>query len=112
MRTEIDLPNDQRLLRQGMYGQVTIHLGQRPNGLSIPSSCVAGDVHGDKGTVFVVKQGVAYAQAVRFGGDNGLAIDVLEGLTPEDEVVLRPSESIGDGVPVEIVRPHGVGKND
>jgi HlyD family secretion protein len=103
MRTEIDLANDRRLLRQGMYGRVTIHLTHHQKTLSIPSSCVAGDVEGDKGSVFVVQNGVAHLKRVRLGIDNGLRIEILGGLSPDDQVVQRPGGALTDGAAVEVI---------
>ena len=81
MRVEIDLANDKHLLRQGMYGRVTIHLDEGSAGLSIPASCLSGTVDDGQGTVYVVKNGVARRQGVVLGTDNGLRVEVLKGLS-------------------------------
>ncbi len=107
MRTEIDLANDQRLLRHGMYGRVTIHLAHNTNTLSVPSAAVAGDVKGENGSVFVVRNGVAHLKTVRMGSDNGLRVEIISGLSPDDEVIQRPSTAIVDGSPVEVISRGG-----
>jgi len=100
MRVEIDLPNPTGKIRQCMYGQVTIVLDQEKDLNSIPSSCVVAKLDDGKGTVFVVRDGLAHQVTVRLGADNGLRVAVLEGLTGDDEVILHPGNAISDGVEV------------
>ena len=98
MRVEIDLPNTDGKLRQGMYGRVRIRL-DKGDGLSIPSSCLVGNAGGGEGTVYVVRDGRARRTAVKLDGDNGLRVGV-RGLTAEDAVILQPIGSLADGAPV------------
>jgi HlyD family secretion protein len=60
-------------------------------------------VKGEQGTVFVVQAGVAHRRAIRIGSDNGLRMEILEGLSPDDEVVQRPSGALTDGAAVEVI---------
>ena len=80
MRTEIDLPNKDGLLRQGMYGRVTIHLRQNKEALSIPSTALVGDVNQGQGNMYVVVNGTARLRPIRVGQDNGLRVEVVGGL--------------------------------
>ncbi len=103
MQLEIDLPNDQNLLRQGMYGLVTIQLASSPGALTVPSSSLVGVVTDGKGSVFVVKDGVARLVSVRAGRDNGLRTEVFEGLSPQDDVIFSHNGEIADGTRVSAV---------
>jgi HlyD family secretion protein len=47
--------------------------------------------------VFRDDAGRARATAVRVGHDNGLEVEVLEGLKPGDHVVVHPSDRVNDG---------------
>lgn len=107
MRVEIDLDNPknakgEHLLEPGMYGRVTLVLEKTSNALTIPSGCLIGKSEASEGTVYVVRDGKAQLIPVRLGVDNGLRVEVVSGLKPDDEVVLRYSGSIGDGVPVQV----------
>jgi HlyD family secretion protein len=102
MRTEIDLPNPDGLLKDGMYGSVIIHLGKRP-GLMIPSAALTGAGAEDKRSVYVVKGGRAHEVSVRVGADDGVRAEVLGGLDAKDQVVLQHSPGLGDGVAVDVV---------
>jgi RND family efflux transporter MFP subunit len=103
MRVEIDLPNPQHTLREGMYGRVTIRLGQVADALTIPSSCLVGTVDAGQAEVFVVHDGVARVKKVQIGADNGLRMEILGGLTADDSVVQRHNGPLKDGTHVQVV---------
>ena len=44
-----------------------------------------------------------HATPVKTGADDGLRIEILSGLKPEDQVVLNPGQ-VTDGIPAEPVR--------
>jgi HlyD family secretion protein len=101
MRVEIDLPNPDGKLRQGMYGRVKIHLQPGPaNVLTLPSRCLVGKVDAGLGAVFVVRDGKARRVSVRLGSDDGVRVEVLGGLKPTDLVVRRSGEMLSEGVAV------------
>ena len=101
MRVEIDLPNDQGLLRDGMYGRAIIELEPASKNLTIPSTClIEQDGHGD-GAVFVVRDGKVQRVRIRVGKDSGLRVEVLSGLTEDDQVISQITPSIAEGVAVK-----------
>jgi HlyD family secretion protein len=108
MRVEIDLPNPTGRFREGMYGPVTILLEPpSPDVLIIPSQAlVEKSISGD-GQVFVVQDGMARKRSVRVGKDDGMKVEILTGLKPDDTIVLSYSGSLDDGDPVE-ARPVAV----
>jgi RND family efflux transporter MFP subunit len=99
MHVEIDLPNPDGKICQGMYGRVTILL-QKSDLLSVPSPCVVDRSSDGKGAVYVVRAGVARRVPVRIGGDNGQKVGIISGLTPDDAVVVRPGNDLADGAAV------------
>jgi HlyD family secretion protein len=100
MHVEIDLPNPDGKIRQGMFGKVTIILDKMTKQLSIPSSCLAGKAQSRKGTVFVERDGKAYLKKVTLGMDNGARVEVLQGLKTTDRVILSPA-GLTDGIVVQ-----------
>ncbi len=112
MRTEIDVPNPDKLLRQGMYGRVTIHLGTPTGAMHLPSSAVVGGGKEGKGTVFVCRQNVAHLVPVRLGRDDGTNIEVLGGIKPDDEIVRQPGTNLFDGATVTIAPPESTPKKN
>ena len=72
MRVEIDLPNPENLLCDGMYGKATIALERDPKSLTLPASCVTEHSGRAGGIVFVVRDGIARRTAVRWEATMGL----------------------------------------
>jgi RND family efflux transporter MFP subunit len=102
MRTEVDLPNADGVLREGMYGRVTVILQPAsPNSLTIPSSGLLNQTGGGEGTVYVVRDGKAHAVDVRVGNDNGVETEILSGLTTDDQVITSYNGSLTEGTPVK-----------
>lgn len=102
MRAEIDVPNPKGLIRQGMYGLMTITLAKAENALSIPSACLAGKAEGGKATVYVVRDNKVYLTPIKTRLDNGIEVEVVEGLDKDVRVVLNPSGDLADGVAVSV----------
>jgi len=102
MHVEIDLPNPTGKIHNGMYARVTILLDKAADKYSIPSSCLAAKSEaGDKGTVYVVRDGHAHAVAVNLGEDSGLRVAVLKGLGADDRVILHPGNALTEGTAVD-----------
>jgi HlyD family secretion protein len=51
----------------------------------------------------VVKNGKAKKTQITVGADDGIRVEVLSGISPQDEVILNPS-SLTEGTPVRPVR--------
>ncbi len=101
MPVEIDLPNPAGKILQGMFGRVTIVLDKASNQLSIPSNCLVGKAGNGKGTVYVVRKGKAHLVPVHLGNDNGVRVEILQGLTTEDQVIQQPRSILTEGSEVE-----------
>jgi RND family efflux transporter MFP subunit len=104
MRTEVDLPNDKGLLRNGMYGRTTAILQTgNPNAFTVPSSALSGAIKEGKGAVFVVRDGIAKKTTVTISADNGVFTEVTQGLTTTDLVIISNNNAVVDG---KAVIPH------
>jgi HlyD family secretion protein len=101
MRVEIDLPNPEDVLCDGMYGKAIINLDRDANSLALPSVCVVDHSGRSGGVVFVVRDGVARRTDVTLGGDNGSQVEVLSGLKPDDAVVIPAGTPLEDGMRVD-----------
>jgi RND family efflux transporter MFP subunit len=98
MRVEIDLPNPDSLLYDGMCGKATIMLERNPDGLGVPPACVFERIGRSKGVVYVARDGVARRTEVKLGVDNGSLVEILSGIQPDDSVILRSGTPIEDGM--------------
>ncbi len=101
MRTEVDLPNKDGKLREGMYGKVTILLEPAAAGsVTVPSSSLIRESNAGEGQVYVVRDGKAHKVDVRIGMDNGNETEVVKGLSATDQVIVRYNGALTDGAPV------------
>jgi RND family efflux transporter MFP subunit len=109
MHVEIDLPNKDGKIADGMYGSVTILL-EKSDMLALPPSCLVGKVEDGKSHVYVVRDGRAHLVPVRVGSDNGVRVGIVGGLRADDQVILHPGSGIEEGVAVAaatITSPEG-----
>lgn len=104
MRVEVDVPNPEGTLRDGMFGYVTIHLQKAsPKAFTIPSACLVHPARRHSPvTVFVVRDGVARRVPVHVGTDDAREVEILGGLKADDMVVSEHYGPLADGTPVEL----------
>ena len=103
MRVEIDLANPKGLLCDGMYGKAIITLARNPSNLTVPTACVVEHFGKTQGAVYLVRDGMARRTEVTLGADNGSLVEILSGIGPRDDVVLRARGSLDDGMHVASV---------
>jgi membrane fusion protein, multidrug efflux system len=98
MLTEIDLENPERRLFPGMYANVTLVLERDANALRLPDSAVSGE---HPPSVLVVRKGRLEQVPVTTGIDDGQYVEVISGLTSQDQVVQTFSTALLPGEEVE-----------
>ncbi len=103
MRAEIDLENGDHRLCHGMYGYVTIALPGAVHAMRLPLSALTSAPINGAGTIRVVNNGNVRTVKVRLGKDDGVETEVLDGLSPTDEVVTKQSSELADGTAVTVV---------
>jgi multidrug efflux pump subunit AcrA (membrane-fusion protein) len=113
MRAEVDLPNPDGVLRDGMYGRAVISLEPPSDRMTIPATCLVEQDGAGKGIVLAVRDGVAKRLPIQIGRDDGLLVEVNGGLTESESIILQPSAAIRDGslVKVQETAP-GAGSED
>lgn len=102
MRTEIDLDNSDGRLMHGMYAQVVIELDERADALTVPASSLLTE--GKETFVYTVADDRAVRTPVRIGLDDGVRVQITEGLTDESLVVVTGKGLISDGSLLRTVR--------
>ncbi|MBI3357467.1 MAG: efflux RND transporter periplasmic adaptor subunit [Nitrospirae bacterium] len=98
---EIDVPNKDHRLQPGMFVNVALHLQQHPNALAIPPAAIVPSKNGQEQSVFVVDAGRAKLVPVKTGIDDGLWVEVVDGLTGQEEVVVVGKSGLIDGQVVQ-----------
>jgi multidrug efflux pump subunit AcrA (membrane-fusion protein) len=75
----------------------TLYLEQRPNALAIRPLAIVPGKSGQTKSVFVVEQGKAHLVPIKTGIDDGSWVEVTEGLTGNEDVVLVGKGNITEG---------------
>ncbi|HKM55491.1 MAG TPA: efflux RND transporter periplasmic adaptor subunit [Isosphaeraceae bacterium] len=101
MRVEVDLPNPDGILRDGMWGRGIIEVEPPSKNLTIPSTCLIEQNGKSEGTVFAVRDGKVKKLRVRVGKDNGVRVEILSGLTESDVLVAQITPAITEGLEVK-----------
>ncbi len=100
MRTEIDIPNRDGLLRPGMYGRVNLTLEQRENVLTVPAGALL--IEGGKTYVYTVADGRAKRVEVKTGLDDGIRAEIISGLNGNEPVIVTGKTAVSDGASVKV----------
>ncbi|MCP4247669.1 MAG: efflux RND transporter periplasmic adaptor subunit [bacterium] len=98
MRAEVDLDNADGRLAPGMYAQVVVQLESTENALVIPSKAVR--VRDRDLYVLVVDGGLAQKQPVSIGYDDGIWVQILEGLDGSETIITSAGSAVGPATPV------------
>jgi RND family efflux transporter MFP subunit len=100
LRTEIDVPNADGVLRPGMFATATIVLEERPDVLALPATAVVRE--GTEAFCCVVVDGKIERRKIELGLRSGGEIEVRSGIAPDQAVVVSPVASLKPGQPVEV----------
>jgi RND family efflux transporter MFP subunit len=93
-------PNPNHLLLPGMYAQVRFTTSRPVSTLLIPGDAL---VNGTQGTRVATAgpDGKVHFKTVRVGNDFGNEVEVLDGLSPEDLVIMNPTDAVREGAQVD-----------
>ncbi len=100
-RAEVAVSNPQRLLRPGMFVEVTIIADQRVDVPVVPRESVAR--RGGRNVVFVLAGQRVARRDINLGLGDDEQVEVLAGIAPGDRIVIRGVETLTDGTRVRIV---------
>lgn len=98
---EIEIPNAKNELRAGMYASARFGEGATTNTLVVPRTAFVGSVSDNR--IFVLNDGKAIEKKVQSGRSFGNDIEVLNGLTGGDQVIVSGQVNIFDQTPVQII---------
>jgi len=94
------IPNPNGDLIPGSFAKVDITLEQLPNAIVIPSESIIPEMNGEK--VFICVNGKARSVPVKTGIRTENSIQIVEGLNPQDTLVVTGLLQLSDGKAVEI----------
>ena len=101
MTAEAEIANPKRELRPGMYARARIAMERKTDVLLIPATALVAGKGPD--FVFTISDGKAKRVAVKAGFRDATSVEILEGLAPDQTVILAGSNPPADGQPVTVV---------
>lgn len=107
MQVEVALPNPDGQLLPGAYVQVLLPLASEAT-LTIPANALLIRAEGMRVATLDARGSVSL-KPVRIGRNLGETVEVLDGVRPDDVLVLNPSDSIADGDRVAVAPPARAG---
>jgi membrane fusion protein, multidrug efflux system len=100
IKARAKIPNPQGNLIPGSFAKVEIILEQLPHAIVIPSESVIPELNGEK--VFICINGKVRSVPVKTGIRTENSIQIVEGLNPQDTLILTGLLQLSDGKVVEI----------
>jgi RND family efflux transporter MFP subunit len=102
---ELQVPNPANKLWPGAYTEVHFHLDSAGNTLLIPANTLLFRREGP--AVGVVKSdGKVEISKVQIAKDLGTQLEIVKGLSPTDQIIVNPSDSLSTGMEVHVVEPN------
>ena len=103
LQVELQLDNDKGELFPGAYAEVHFKLPEGMQTMRLPANVIL--FRDGLQVATVDRNHLIKLKSVQQGRDFGKTIEILTGLERDDSVVVNPSDSIEDGVPVRIAPP-------
>ncbi|MFN0102770.1 MAG: efflux RND transporter periplasmic adaptor subunit [Bryobacteraceae bacterium] len=100
MEAEIDVENAGRELSPGMYAEVTLHAEKKVEALTVPVSAVTNS-GGNRTVMAVSAAGLIEVRTIKTGIETAEGYEVLEGLGPEDRIVVSNRSLLRAGQKVD-----------
>jgi membrane fusion protein (multidrug efflux system) len=101
LQAEIEVPNPGRLLKPSMYARIDVVLLEKPHALVIPRYAVVLS-DGSK-AIFILKGNQAIRRPVVTGYEQDQYVEILEGASEGDQVIVKGQELIKDRSTVRVI---------
>jgi RND family efflux transporter MFP subunit len=102
--TEIDVDNPKGELLPGSYAEVHLKLPTEASTFKLPVNAIMFGTDGVRAAI-VGADGVVKLQPITLGRDYGNSLEVVAGLTGDEQIVLNPPDSLESGQQVRIAGP-------
>ena len=100
---EISIANEAKhLLKAGMFARVSFTSVKSNETIVIPREALVGSIKAPQ--VFVLENGIAKLRSITVGSEAGLYVQVLNGLTDGEVVVVNGQNNIVDNTKVEVLK--------
>jgi RND family efflux transporter MFP subunit len=96
LRTEVDVPNKNQRLLPGSFGEVHFAVGANVYRVTVPVNAMLFRAQGPQLAVVGPDKKIQL-RAITIGRDYGTTLEILAGVSVEDQVVINPPDSIDEG---------------
>jgi RND family efflux transporter MFP subunit len=104
--TRISVPNPKHVLRIGMVAEAKIAGDQTISMMTVPSEAIVRDDQGATMVfVYFPEQQRIYSKRVKTGSFRGTEVEIKEGLSGNESIVVAGQDYLRDGMPVTIATP-------
>jgi len=94
---EIDMPNKEHHLQPGTFINATLFLERRQRALTIPPASIEPATNSHPKSVFVIDRGTVRRVPITTGIDDGVWVEVTEGLSGNEDVVVVGKNNLTEG---------------
>lgn len=101
--TEVDVDNRDGHLLPGSYGQVHFSVKYGANKVTIPVNAMLFRAEGARAAV-VGADGKVHLRPITIGRDYGTTLEIVDGVTVADQVIVNPSDSLEEGQQVRVAQ--------
>jgi RND family efflux transporter MFP subunit len=101
---KIAVPNAARLLREGMVSEARVFSPAMTDAITVPGGAIVHDAQGvTQVYVYSPERQRVYARRVDVGGPIGDEVEILSGLTGNEQVVVAGQQNVREGSPARII---------
>jgi len=101
--TEVNVPNQDGRLLPGSFGEVHFAVGSNVNKVTVPVNAMLFRSQGPQVAV-VGPDNKVQLRHINIGRDYGTTLEILGGVSPTDQVVINPADSLEDGQQVNVAK--------
>ena len=99
--TEVDVPNKNGRLLPGSFGEVHFTPNINAEKVTIPVNAMMFRREGPR-VAIVGQDGKVHLQPISIGRDYGTTLEILEGVSVEDRIIINPEDSLEEGQKVNV----------
>jgi len=101
--TEVDVPNKNGRLLPGSFGEVHFAVGNNVNKVTVPVNTMLFRSQGAQVAV-VGADNKIQLRPINIGRDYGTSLEILGGVSPDDQIVVNPPDSLENGQQVNVAQ--------
>lgn len=99
---EVEFDNAKRELTPGLSTEIAVKVYENKEAVIVPRNLIQNN--GEAKYVFVVKDGTAEMRKLKTGEENGLFIEVTNGLLTGDKLIVKGANRVTDGQKINVVQ--------